>query len=156
MRLRSFDVIRLGLWSSHIEVWFSRPERLLVYPSFSFNRVAPRVTFAWLVLIYLPMLACCRWDRDYPRLSQRHDLFQDRCPRGSTDYVLLLCPPFSVCDGMLILSPVRLNVSKMRRQLRGFPRNGFCRDFAAWLCTRKQADGALAIDLHGRISNGLL
>ena len=95
----------------------TQKELLLDYPSLSLRHPPTIVIFTWLVLIFLPMLVCCWKDRETDWLSQREDLFRDRYPRGTVDMMFMVCPPFSICDGAIIVAPVRVNVSKTLRSI---------------------------------------
>jgi hypothetical protein len=78
--------------------------------------------------VYLPLIFFSWKDaKDYPWLGQRDDLFRDKIPPQSKDTIWPICPPLSICDNYILVPPLRLNLSAMKRRTLEFCSCRFCR-----------------------------
>jgi len=89
------------------------------------------LVLGWFALLYLPCFYCCwRDSKDYPALSKREDLFKDKVPKGSTDFLCMVMPGFRICSGFVMCMPIFINCSKLKRRLKWLFCGGCCRQAA--------------------------
>jgi len=96
---------------------------LLKKPKVDFTHAPFIVVLCWTLVLYSPCVYCnWRDKKDYKSLKERKELFKDKYPRHSQDFICLLFPGFRICSGFVMCLPIFINCSKLKRRLRSAER----------------------------------
>jgi len=91
---------------------------LLLPHTIDFGNTMFQVVLGWFVILYIPLFCQCYFDfKEFPWLSQRSDLFKDKVPKSTPDYMALIMPPFRLCYGFIMCAAIEVNISRWKRRL---------------------------------------